>query len=561
MRAIPGLNVIRPADANEVAEAWRATLETEPISPWRWCSPGRTSPVLDRASYASAEGAARGGYVLADPDGSAGGDPDRHGRRDRPARRRAPARSYARRACAAEWSASLLGALRAPGPGTTATRSRRPRSRPASRWRRPSTLGWDRFVGPRGARSGMHTFGSSAPLKDVQTKFGFTPDKVAETAKGGYLDDEAHPSSSTSWARASGSTTSPATMLDDGRSQRYIDELSVTGLDLEPDDLRQGDHAGATTTTSRSPRRCASRAWSAEEIVLRAGARATCSAPRTCSSRRPRRHRRHGRLRLARGLAAARRRHQVDDRRRPPTCTARPSATTSSSRSSAPAEGLPAIEESTFAGIPINVTLLFSSDQHLAAADAYMNGIERRIEAGLDPEVPSVASLFVSRWDVAVIDEVPDELRNTLGIAVGKRTLSRPSASCCDSDRWQAPRERGRPPAAAAVREHRHQGPGAPPTPSTSRRFAAPVTINTDAREDALNAFADHGHGRRSRCRRDGGDVEQVLKQPTATRASTPTSWPCASSTEGPRPSTSPGTSCSTRSSRVEALPLAATRG
>src|SRR4051794_622880 len=84
--------------------------------------------------------------------------------------------------------------------------------------------------------------------------------------------------------------------------------------------------------------------------------------------------------------------------------------------------GLEAIEESIYAGIPINVTLLFSTDQYLAAADAYMRGIERRIREDLDPNVASVASLFISRWDVAVADQVSGDLRNRLGIAVGKRT-------------------------------------------------------------------------------------------------------------------------------------------
>ena len=83
--------------------------------------------------------------------------------------------------------------------------------------------------------------------------------------------------------------------------------------------------------------------------------------------------------------------------------------------------GREAIEESIFAGIPINVTLLFDDSQYLGAAEAYMRGIERRIEAGLDPDVASVASLFISRWDVAVSEEVPGELRNRLGVAVGGR--------------------------------------------------------------------------------------------------------------------------------------------
>ncbi|HWP33218.1 MAG TPA: transaldolase family protein, partial [Solirubrobacterales bacterium] len=86
--------------------------------------------------------------------------------------------------------------------------------------------------------------------------------------------------------------------------------------------------------------------------------------------------------------------------------------------------GLPAIEETIFAGIPVNVTLLFDAEQYLAAADAYMKGIERRIEAGLDPDVASVASIFMSRWDVAVSDEVGEDLRNRLGLAIGFRAYA-----------------------------------------------------------------------------------------------------------------------------------------
>ena len=97
--------------------------------------------------------------------------------------------------------------------------------------------------------------------------------------------------------------------------------------------------------------------------------------------------------------------------------------------------GAEAIEESIFAGIPINVTLLFDDRQYLAAADAYMKGIERRIAAGLDPVVQSVASIFMSRWDVAVADEVPAELKNRLGIAIGGRAY-RAYRELLDSDRW-----------------------------------------------------------------------------------------------------------------------------
>jgi transaldolase len=99
-------------------------------------------------------------------------------------------------------------------------------------------------------------------------------------------------------------------------------------------------------------------------------------------------------------------------------------------------EGLPAIEEAIFAGIPVNVTLLFSREQYLAAADAHLRGVERRIEAGLNPAIASVASIFVSRWDVAVTEKVPQSLRDQLGIAIAKRTYK----AYCEllaSPRWQ----------------------------------------------------------------------------------------------------------------------------
>src|SRR4029077_3988888 len=99
-------------------------------------------------------------------------------------------------------------------------------------------------------------------------------------------------------------------------------------------------------------------------------------------------------------------------------------------------EGLPAIEEAIFADIPVNVTLLFSSKQYAAAAEAFLRGIERRISAGLNPNVGSVASVFISRWDTAVAGKVPDKLQNQLGIAVAKRTF-KADRDLLSSERWQ----------------------------------------------------------------------------------------------------------------------------
>jgi transaldolase len=152
--------------------------------------------------------------------------------------------------------------------------------------------------------------------------------------------------------------------------------------------------------------------------------------------------------------------------------------------------GVEAIEESIFAGIPINVTLLFDDQQYLAAADAYMKGIERRIAAGLDPVVQSVASIFMSRWDVAVAEEVPAELKNRLGIAIGGRAY-RAYRELLDSDRWMRLANNG---ARAQRLLWASTGTKDPDAPDTLYidAFASPFTVNTMP-DKTLEAFADHG--------------------------------------------------------------------
>jgi transaldolase len=171
-------------------------------------------------------------------------------------------------------------------------------------------------------------------------------------------------------------------------------------------------------------------------------------------------------------------------------------------------EGLPAIEESIFAGIPINVTLLFSTDQTMAAADAYMKGIERRLEAGLDADVPSVLSLFISRWDVAVHDQVPDEIKNTLGVAVGKATY-RAWREMLSSERWKALVGKG-----ARLQRLLFASTGTKDPEASDtlyiEAFAAPDTIDTMP-EKTLLAFADHGTVG-DPLPADGGDAEQVMQ-------------------------------------------------
>jgi transaldolase len=171
--------------------------------------------------------------------------------------------------------------------------------------------------------------------------------------------------------------------------------------------------------------------------------------------------------------------------------------------------GLTAIEESIFAGIPINVTLLFDDRQYLAAADAYLKGVERRIEAGLNPAVASVASLFISRWDVAVGEEVSEGLRNRLGIAVGGRAY-RAYRELLDSPRMQRLMNEGARPQRLLWASTGTKDPDASDT-LYIEAFASPFTVNTMP-EPTLKAFADHGEIG-DLFPADGGNAEQVLAE------------------------------------------------
>jgi transaldolase len=170
-------------------------------------------------------------------------------------------------------------------------------------------------------------------------------------------------------------------------------------------------------------------------------------------------------------------------------------------------EGVAAIEESIFAGVPINVTLLFSREQYLAAAEAYLRGIERRIAAGLDPRVASVASLFVSRWDKAVSDRIPATLRNRLGIAIGGRTY-RAYRELLAAQRWRRLTAAGARPQRLLWASTGTKDPNAPDTLYVEA-LAAPDTIDTIP-EKTLRAFAEHGE-LKGVMAEDGGDAEAVL--------------------------------------------------
>jgi transaldolase len=153
-------------------------------------------------------------------------------------------------------------------------------------------------------------------------------------------------------------------------------------------------------------------------------------------------------------------------------------------------EGLPAIEEAIFAGVPINVTLLFSDDQYLAAADAFMRGIERRIEAGLRPDIRSVASIFISRWDVAVTGKVLQALNNRLGIAVAKR-IYRAYLGLLSSPRWMRAYNAGARPQRLLWASTGTKDPKASDVLYV-KALAAPFTVNTMP-EGTLKALAEHG--------------------------------------------------------------------
>jgi transaldolase len=172
-------------------------------------------------------------------------------------------------------------------------------------------------------------------------------------------------------------------------------------------------------------------------------------------------------------------------------------------------EGLPAIEEAIFAGIPINVTLLFSREHYVAAAEAFLRGIERRMSAGLKPEVGSVASVFVSRWDGAVASKVPEALKNRLGIAIAKRTY-KAARGLLGSPRWQRVYNAGARPQRPLWASTGTKDPHASDV-LYIKALAAPFTVNTMP-EGTLKALADHGEIGEI-LPADGGDCEEVLAQ------------------------------------------------
>jgi len=291
--------------------------------------------------------------------------------------------------------------------------------------------------------------------------------------------------------------------VNSGTLQRYIDEFSVTGLTSNPTIF---DHAIRNSRDYDGDiSRKASQVKSTEELFFEL---ALADLSRAAEQFRPIHDRTDGvdgwvSLEVSpslahdtnKTLASARDLHQRGGK---PNLFIKIPGT---------AEGLPAIEAATLAGIPINVTLLFSREQYLAAAQAYLRGVERRIEAGLNPAVASVASLFISRWDVAVTGKVPGELANRLGIAVAQQCY-KAYRELLASARFQRAFNAG---ARAQRLLWASTGTKDPKASDTLyvKALAAPFTVNTMP-EGTLKAFADHGQLGKILAP-DGGECERVL--------------------------------------------------
>jgi transaldolase len=275
-------------------------------------------------------------------------------------------------------------------------------------------------------------------------------------------------------------------LLNNGTLERYIAELAITGLTSNPTIF---DHAIKNSSSyDRAIRDYASKGKSGEELFFEL---ALEDLTRAADLFRPVHNRTNGldgwvslevspllAHNTASTLAEAK---QLFARANRPNLLIKIPGTK---------EGLPAIEEAIFAGIPVNVTLLFSPEQYRAVAEAYMRGIERRIDAGLNPKVGSVASVFVSRWDTAVAGKVPPELTNRLGIAIARRTHQE-YVKLLGSSRWQRAFNEGAIPQRLLFASTGTKDPKASDTLYVES-LAVPLTVNTMP-EATLQAVADHG--------------------------------------------------------------------
>jgi transaldolase len=294
-------------------------------------------------------------------------------------------------------------------------------------------------------------------------------------------------------------------LLTSGTLQRYIDELSVTGLTSNPTIF---DHAIKNSTAyDAAIRKKLTEGKSAEELFFELALEDLTQA---AALFRPIYERTNG----VDGWVSL----EVSPLLAHDTASTIAAAKSLHARAARPnllmkipgtKEGLPAIEEAIFAGVPVNVTLLFSREHYVAAAEAFWGGIERRIEAGLTPEVGSVASVFVSRWDAAVAGKVPAALNNKLGIAIAKRTY-KAARDLLGSPRWQRIYNAGARPQRLLWASTGTKDPQASDV-LYIKALAAPFTVNTMP-EGTLKALADHGD-LSDIMAADGGECEAVLAQ------------------------------------------------
>lgn len=292
------------------------------------------------------------------------------------------------------------------------------------------------------------------------------------------------------------------TMLDDGTIAGFIKELSVTGLTSNPSIF---DKAMASGAYDEAMKVAAATESSGEDIFFSLAIEDLRRAADLFSDI-------HQRTDGVDGWVSL----EVSPTLAHDTAATVASATRLHARAGRPnlfikipgtPEGLPAIEETIFSGIPVNVTLLFDREQYLAAADAYMRGVERRLAAGLDPGICSVASVFMSRWDRAVSGRVPADLENTLALAVG-HDVYRAYRHLMASDRWQVLQASGARMQRLLWASTSTKDPSAPDTLYVSG-LAAPMTINTMP-DSTLLAFADHG-AIEGMLPADGGDCDDRL--------------------------------------------------
>ena len=291
--------------------------------------------------------------------------------------------------------------------------------------------------------------------------------------------------------------------LDGGTIQRYIDELSVTGLTSNPTIFEQAIKNSAAY--DEAIRKKLQKGKSAEELFFEL---ALEDLTRAADLFRPI----YDQTNTVDGWVSL----EVSPLLAYDTASTLAAAKSLYARAARPnlfikipgtKEGLPAIEEAIFAGVPVNVTLLFSRAQYLAAAEAFLRGIERRMDAGLNPNIGSVASVFVSRWDGAVAGKVPEALKNKLGIAVSRRTY-KAVRTLLSSPRWQRVYNAGARPQRLLWASTGTKDPQASDILYINA-LAAPFTINTMP-EGTLKALSQHSEIGEPMAA-DGGDCEEIL--------------------------------------------------